>query len=118
MAENASTVVAAYFDSWKAKDFDTFQSLLADDVSFTGPFATLDNAEDCRNGIEGMSQITTDIAIRKTFVDGPDVLTWFDLHTKSAPPCPTANWSHVENGKITTIRVTFDPRPIIAASGS
>ena len=43
------------------------------------------------------------------FVDGSDVLTWFDLHTTSAAPLPTANWGHVENGKITRIRVTFDP---------
>jgi hypothetical protein len=25
---------------------------------------------------------------------------------------PTANWSHIEDGKIATIRATFDPRPI------
>jgi hypothetical protein len=35
------------------------------------------------------------------------------LHTTEAPPVPTANWSHVENGKITSIRVTFDPRPLL-----
>jgi hypothetical protein len=29
-----------------------------------------------------MSQIMTDVVIRKTFIDGPDILTWFDLHTK------------------------------------
>jgi hypothetical protein len=78
--------------------------------------ATVVDAQACREGIEGMSQITTDMVIRKIFVDGPDVLTWFDLSTKSAPPCPTANWSRVENGKITTIRVTFDPRPIVSAA--
>ncbi len=54
----------------------------------------------------------TDIAIHHTFVDGPNVLTWFDLHTTVAPPCPTANWSHIEDGKITAIRVTFDARPL------
>jgi len=43
-----------------------------------------------------------------------DVLTWFDLHTSEAPPCPTVNWSHVEHGKIKTIRATFDPRPLLA----
>jgi len=29
-----------------------------------------------------------------------------------AAPLPTANWRHVEHGKITSIRVTFDPRPL------
>jgi hypothetical protein len=46
------------------------------------------------------------------FVDGADVLTWFELHTKDADPIPVANWSHVEDGWITRIRVTFDPRPL------
>jgi hypothetical protein len=40
------------------------------------------------------------------------VLTWFDLHTSVVPPAPTANWSHLEDGKITAIRVTFDARPL------
>jgi hypothetical protein len=28
---------------------------------------------------------------------------------------PTVNWRHIENGKITWIRVTFDPRPLTSA---
>jgi hypothetical protein len=42
------------------------------------------------------------------------VLTWYDLHTTKADPVPTANWSHLEDGKITTIRATFDARPLVA----
>jgi hypothetical protein len=77
------------------------------------------DAEECIAGLERMSQIVTGIVIRKTFVDGPDVLTWFDLHTATTDPLPTVNWRHVENGKITAIRVTFDPRPLTnpAAAG-
>jgi hypothetical protein len=48
----------------------------------------------------------------KQFVDGEDVLTWFDLRTTIAPPAPVANWSHVEDGRITRIRVTFDSPPL------
>jgi hypothetical protein len=32
---------------------------------------------------------------------------------KSGAAVPVANWSHVEGGKITRIRVTFDPRPFL-----
>ena len=46
--------------------------------------------------------------------DENDVITWFDLHTATAPPAPTANWSHVEDGRITRIRVAFDPRGILS----
>jgi SnoaL-like domain len=112
MASDARAVAATYFDAWRANDFSTFRSVLADDVRFSGPLASLDNAEDCVKGIERMSKIKTDIVVRKVFVDGPDVLTWFDLHTSVADPVPTANWSHVEDGKITEIRVAFDARSL------
>jgi hypothetical protein len=54
--------------------------------------------------------------VRKVFHDGPDVLTWFDLATSVAGTVPVANWMHVEDGKITRIRVAFDARGI--ANGS
>jgi len=81
-------------------------------AAFFGPLAELDSADDCVNGIEGMSKIKTDIVIDKVFVDGSDVLTWFDLHTSVAKPVPTANWTHVEDGKITEIKVAFDAREL------
>ena len=110
MADDAAKVAATYFDAWKANDFDTMRSLLADDVTFSGPLASLEGAEDYMKGIEGMSRITSEIAVQKVFVDGPDVLTWYDLHTTVAPPVPVANWLHVEDCKITSLRVVFDPR--------
>lgn len=113
MTENDPAAVAqAYFDAWKGADWAALRSLLADDATFDGPLASLQGAEKLIEGLQGMSRITTDIVVHKRFVNGPDVLTWFDLHTSIAPPAPTANWSHVEDGKITAIRVTFDARPL------
>jgi limonene-1,2-epoxide hydrolase len=118
MTENPKIIATTYFDAWKAKDFDTLRSVLADDVTFRGPLGTADGAEECLQGLRGMSQMITDIVIHKIFVDGSDVLTWYDLHTTEADPAPTANWSHLENGKITTIQATFDARPFSPPNGS
>ncbi|MDQ3151257.1 MAG: nuclear transport factor 2 family protein [Actinomycetota bacterium] len=112
-----AALAETYFRAWKDKDFTTLRSVLADNATFRGPLGTADDADTCMRGLQGMAQIMTDIVIHKTFVSGPDVVTWFDLHTTLAPPCPTANWSHTENGKITTIRVTFDARDLAAAMG-
>jgi SnoaL-like domain len=117
MADDARNLAMTYFNSWKGKDFTTLRSVLADDASFRGPLGSADDAEACMQGLTGMAQIITDIVVHKTFVAGPDVLTWFDLHTSVAPPCPTANWSHIENGRIDRIRVTFDARALAAAIG-
>lgn len=111
MAEDARTVAATYYRAWKDRDFATLRSILADDVTFRGPLGRADDAETCVEGLKGMAQIVTDIVIHKVFVDGPDVLTWFDLHTSVAPPSPTATWSHVEDGKVTTIQATLSPSP-------
>lgn len=117
LAPDPGQLATIYFTSWKDHDFDTLRSVLADDVTFRGPLGTADDAETCIQGLKGMSQIITDIVIGHMFVDGDDVLTWFDLHTTVAPPCPTANWSHVANGKISAIRVTFDARDLASAKG-
>ena len=113
---DARTVATNYFESWKAHDFSTFRSLLADDVTFVGPMGIAGNAEECVEGIKGMSRFVTDIVIEKMWVDGPDVITWYELHTANTEPLPTVNWSHIENGKVTRIRATFDPRPIAPPS--
>jgi ketosteroid isomerase-like protein len=114
MTMDAGQLAAAYFDAWSHKEFDALRAILADSVTFEGPLGTASNADECIAGLRGMSQIMTDIVVRKRFVDGSDVLTWFELHTTIAPPAPTANWSHVEDGKIVAIRATFDPRALVA----
>ena len=112
MADDAAKVASAYFDAWKVNDFDTMRSLVADEITFAGPLAQLEGAQDYMEGIKGMSRIKSDIVIRKTFVDGPDVLTWYELHTTVASPVPVANWLHIEDGKITSLRVAFDAREL------
>ncbi len=74
---DARTVATKYFESWKVHDFSTFRSLLADDVTFVGPMGTAGNAEECVEGIEGMSKFVIDIVIQKMWVDGPDVITCY-----------------------------------------
>ncbi len=113
MSQDVRRMAETYFDAWRSKRFDTLRSILADDVTFVGPLGTANNAEECVAGIAKLSEIVTDIDVKKVFTDGPDVLTWFELHTAVAPPCPVVNWSHVEHSKINRIRVTFDPRPLL-----
>lgn len=107
------TLAETYFRSWQEGDFDTLRSILADEVTFRGPLGKADGADECVAGLQGMAKMITEIRILMIAVNGNDVITWYDLHTADAPPVPTANWSHVEDGKIARIRATFDPRPIL-----
>ena len=86
MTQTPAHIAATYFEAWKAKDFDTLASILHEDATFRGPLGTADSGEECVAGLKGMSQIVTDIDIAHVFVDGPNVLTWFELHTSIRAP--------------------------------
>ncbi|GAA4164392.1 hypothetical protein GCM10022286_26040 [Gryllotalpicola daejeonensis] len=108
--------VTAYFDAWRARDFDRLRTVLDPAVSFVGPLGTADGVDECIAGLQGMAErIMVDLVLRARVVDGSDAITWFDLVTARTAPIPTANWSHVEHGLITRIRAAFDPRPLFAA---
>jgi hypothetical protein len=113
---DARATAATYFDAWRERDFTRLRSVLADDVDFAGPLARVRGADDCLRGLQRMAQIMTGLEVRKVFRDGSDVLTWFDLSTSVAETVPVANWMHVEDGKITRIRVAFDARGIAGGS--
>jgi ketosteroid isomerase-like protein len=108
-----AALAARYFEVWRAKDLDGYKALLADDATFDGPMASIRGAAECRKGFEGLAGITESIEVDKVWVDGPDVITWFRLRTTVADAeLPVVNWSHIEDGRITAIKVTFDPRPL------
>jgi hypothetical protein len=113
VSEDAQATARTYFTAWLAGDFDQLRSILDDQATFRGPLGTADNGDECLAGLQGMAKMITGINILKMASDGPDVLTWYDLHTASASPTPTVNWMHVEDGKITRIRAVFDPREIV-----
>jgi SnoaL-like domain len=111
VAANPQSVVESYFNAWKTNDFATMRSLLHDRLDFAGPIDRFDNADAFQQAIQGLSQMKDSLVIQKTWVDGPDVIVWYDLHTKVAPPAPVAEWHHVEQGKVTAVRAVFDARP-------
>jgi hypothetical protein len=111
--ERTREAVTTYFDAWRARDFDRLRTVLAPDVSFVGVLGTASGADECLAGLRGMAQsVMTDLVLHARVVEGSEAITWFDL-VSGDRSIPTANWSHVEDGLVTRIRVTFDPRPLL-----
>jgi hypothetical protein len=102
-----------YFATWNARDFDAFAALLADEMTFAGPMGTADGPAEAREGIERLSAMRDHVEVIAMVADGPDVITWSELHAPGAPPVPVANWARVQDGRISRVRVTFDPRPLL-----
>jgi hypothetical protein len=117
-APDPATLAATYVEAWQAHDWPTLRSILADDVTFRGPLGTADDADECLAGLQGMARTLDHIDVKVRLSDEQHVITWFDLHSTVAPPTPTANWTQVRDGKITAIRVTFDPRETLEGLGA
>jgi hypothetical protein len=114
--DSAAAAAATYFDAWLTGDFARLRSVLADDVDFAGPLGQVKGGDECLRGLQRLAKIMTGIDIGKVFTAGSDVLTWYDMATTVAEPVPVANWMQVKDGKITQIRVAFDPRGIAGGS--
>jgi ketosteroid isomerase-like protein len=115
MSTDSKTIASTYFAAWEAADVQRLRGILADDVSFEGPLAQVQGGDAYAESIRGLLKATEKVAVHKVWVDGDDVLTWFDLHMPGAPPTPVAQWCRVRNGKVKRVQVTFDPRGILAA---
>jgi ketosteroid isomerase-like protein len=118
MSTDSASLATAYFDAWESGDTERLRPILADDVSFRGPLAEVDGAGDYVDAIRGLFTGTERLVIHRRWADGDDALTWFDMHLPGAPPAPVASWIHVRDGRIDRVRVTFDPRGILAAAPS
>jgi hypothetical protein len=101
-----------YFDAWAAEDFDALREVLAHDATFRGPLGQADGADECIRGLRGIAKGVGLPKVLLIATNGDDAITWFELQTKQGP-LPVANWSHVEDGRITRVRAAFDPRPIV-----
>lgn len=112
--DSAASVAATYFDAWTSNDIERVRPLLHDDVAFAGALGSTRGIDETLAGLGRMFAMTEHVEVLHRWVDGPDVLTWFELRTKTAGPLAIVNWSHVEDGRITWIRVTFDPRPLLS----
>lgn len=104
-------VATAFFECLNAKDVVRLRTLLADDLRVSGPLGTRTNADDYRDAQAEVLQLVDAVSVVKMFVDGADVLTWFEFHLVASDSRQSAvNWSHIEDGKVRWIRVVFDPR--------
>jgi hypothetical protein len=55
--------------------------------------------------------------VKKVFADGNDVCVLEDV-TLQGTPIFTCAWYRVESGKIRSLRVVFDPRPVLAGKAA
>ena len=111
--DGATTTAATYFDAWLARDFARLRAVLADDVDFAGPLGQVTGGDECLRGL-GRTGHDHD---RDRYPEGlqrrirrPDVVR--HGHHSGRPGAGGELDAGAGDGKITRIRVAFDPRGI------
>ncbi len=90
-------------------DYEEARTYVTDDMVFVGVLGAFDGGDKYTDYIK-TKRITYDI--HKVFVDGDDVCLLYDLKI-AGTPVYGCGWYHTKEGKITMLRVVFDPRAIL-----
>ncbi len=106
---SARETVEAYFEARTNQDFVSVRSLLADGLSFRGPYDAFDSADDFVSAVSELWGLVKGVEVRKVFDDGDDVMVVYDLVPQKAVDNVTlAEWYHIGDGTIDSIRLIFD----------
>jgi hypothetical protein len=106
---NVREPVLAFLEALNREEFQRARDLVSDDFSFVGVLGSRDGADAYFSDMERMR---IKYAVRKVFVDGEDVCIFYDL-TVSGKTIFGCGWYQVVDGKLHSLRVVFDPRPLI-----
>jgi hypothetical protein len=103
------TVALAYLEAMGRKDFDAVSSLLAPDVVFKGPAATLSGAQEVSGAYKRFAPVLLRNELKRIFVDGNEVCLIYDFVTDTpSGAVPTVEWIRIENGKVSSIWLVTD----------
>jgi limonene-1,2-epoxide hydrolase len=112
ISADAKQVVLDFITALNEENFEAAKAQTEDDMKFTGVMGS-------RNGAEAyfkdMKNMRLKYDIQKTFSDKDDVCLFYNI-TMSGVMIFSCGWYHVKNGKIQSIRVVFDPRPLLEQS--
>jgi hypothetical protein len=107
--QHAREVVLSFVQALNEEDFAAARERIDDNMSFVGVLGTRSGAE---SYIKDMERIKLKYDIKKVFVDGLDVCLWYDIQMGGVSVL-TSGWYHVVDGKIQSLKVVFDPRPVL-----
>lgn len=110
---DAQRIADTYFAALRARDLATVRTLVHDDLAFSGPLATLANADDYLTGLEHITADVQRLERRYIAGSGGDVVQIYDVILPDAV-VPVAEWLSLRDGRIARIEMMLDPRPLVA----
>ena len=109
MKKTSKDVVLTFLRALNEENFDLATACLHANFRFEGPLGIRNNAQEYMRDMEKM-KLKYDID--KVFEDGQDVCLIYKVSI-AGKTLLTAGLYELENGKLTSLRVLFDPRPVV-----
>jgi ketosteroid isomerase-like protein len=106
--ESAKTV-KSFLKALNDEDFKSARNYLADDVKFVGVMGARDGGD---TYIADMEKMKFKYDIKKVFEDDNDVSVFYDIDM-GGKVIFCSGWYHLSHGKIKSMKVIFDPRPLL-----
>jgi len=110
-ADKAKTTVLAFIEAMNKEDFNKAREYVNEDMNFIGVLGTRHGAAAY---FEDMKKMKFKYDIKKAFADGDDVCLLYDIDMGKTTIF-TCGWYQLTGGKISTLKVIFDPRPVLEA---
>ena len=116
--KSAKDVVMEWMQAVERRDYQSLRGIVSDNISYVGPLNSFDRAEPYLKYLEHLSLPKFDI--KKEFADSNDVCLLYELPIGTPPVTSfVCAWFHVgDDGKISSLRVIFDPRPYLQQKSS
>ena len=108
-----------YFTAWAERDLRAIEALLAPDVEFVGPMASLVGRRAVVDAFAGVMPMMEAITMRKLVVDedGGAAAAFYDFLAKEpVGQVRMAEMLELEDGRITHCEMFFDPTAFAAPS--
>jgi hypothetical protein len=109
MTSNPKELILNFIKLINEERFDEARNLADENMTFKGVLGSRDGADAYFNDMKNMK---LKYKIIKAFEEGNDVCVLYDLDI-SGLTIFGCGWYQVEQGKVTAIKVVFDPRPVL-----
>ena len=109
VSKDSKQVVLSFIGALNQFDYQKARSYVTDDLSFVGVLGTRNGAEAYFNDMQKMK---FQYNILQSFADGNDVCLFYEIEM-GGQVIFCCGWYQLQNDKIKSFRVVFDPRPLL-----
>lgn len=105
----SAITVSAFLKALNDHDYEAAREFLADDLSFEGVLGAVEGKSEY---LKQMAKMKLRYDVKKLVYDEENVAVLYEIEM-SGHTVLTSGWYEVTEGKISHIRVVFDPRPVL-----